>query len=136
MATVCSAAAAPTTAPAPIPYLQQTMVAGRRWTKEAVSATPAPTPERVQIGFWNTSPSPFWLEGTTIAMYRYTVDGKLTLVTRYSDGSSTVQELIPVSSTQAVRYDIVGNSHENYVVNREALGLYDSDGLIWEATKR
>lgn len=134
-ALACSTAAP--TATAPIPYVQQTMEAKVRRTKEAgSSATPTPISERVQIGFWNHSPSPLWLDGTVITIYRDGVDGKLILESRYFDGSSRVQELIQ-SPTQAARYDVAGDSYgEYFVLQNGVLGAYDPDGLDWEATKK
>lgn len=95
------------------------------------TAIPTPTPAWIQIGFFDDSTSPNWLDGTTIFMYR--VDGKLILKSHYFDGSSKEQELIQ-STTQAARYDIVGDLYEYYVLQDAVLGAYDETGLIWEAT--
>ncbi len=91
---------------------------------------PTPTPVWIQIGYFDESPSPNWHDGTTIFMYR--VDGKLILKSYYFDGFSTVQELIQ-STTQAAKYDIVGELHGYYVLQDGVLGVYDGTRLIWEA---
>ena len=95
------------------------------------TSIPTPTPVWIQVGFFDDSPSPNWRDGTTIILYR--VDEKLILKSHYFDGSSRVQELIP-SATQAMRYNIVGDSHEYYLLQDGVLGVYDQTGLIWEAT--
>ena len=104
---------APTPSPRPIP-----------------TPLPTPTPVRVEIGFWDASPSSNWPDGTTIILYR--VDGKLILESHYFDGSGRVQELIE-SATRPARYDIVGDANEYYVLQQGVLGLYDESGPIWEA---
>ena len=63
----------------------------------------------------------------------YRVDGKFILKSHYFDGSSRVQELIQ-STTQAERYDIVGDSPEYYLLQHGDLSVYDETGLIWQAT--
>ena len=68
-------------------------------------------------------------------MYREGVGGKLVLETRRYDGGITIQELTQRLGTGA-RYDIVGNPNDYYILQDGVLGVYDEDGLIWEATKR
>ena len=95
---------------------------------------PTPTAVLVQIGVWDTSPSPYWTDGTVITMYREGVGGKLMLESRYRDGIN-VQELTQRLGT-GVRYDAVDNPLIYYVLQDGVLGMYDEDELIWEATKR
>ncbi len=69
-------------------------------------------------------------------MYREGVDGKLMLKSRFGDGGINVQELIQRLGTGA-RYDTVDNPLGYYYIPQDGvLGVYDEDGLIWEATKR
>ena len=97
---------------------------------------PTPTLVLVQIGVWDTSSSPFWIDGTVITMYREGVDGKLMLETLRYDGGINVQELTQRLGTGA-RYDTVDNPLGYYYILQDGvLGLYDEDGLIWAATKR
>ena len=56
------------------------------------------------------------------------------LESRYRDGIN-VQELTQRLGT-GVRYDAVDNPLIYYVLQDRVLGVYDEDGLIWEATKR
>ena len=126
----CGTAATPTPTVRSIPIYTLAPV-----PTSTLKPTPTLKPERVQIGVWNDSPSPFWIEAT-ITMYRNVAGGKLTLETRYSDGSSRIQELIQ-SATQPTRYDIVGDEHgEYYLLQDGVLAASDPDGLIWEATKK
>jgi hypothetical protein len=96
---------------------------------------PTPTAVLVQIGVWDTSPSPYWLDGTIITMYREGVDGKIMLESRFFGGGVSVQELSQRLGT-GTTYDVVDNPLIYYVLQDRVLGVYDEDGLIWEAKKR
>ena len=68
-------------------------------------------------------------------MYQEGVDGKLMLESRYRGGSVSVLELTPGLGT-GDRYDVVSHPLVYYILQDGVLGVYDEDGLIWQATKR